>query len=193
MDPDGRADWAKIATGFGMMVGGAVVAVGTVVEDAVTGGWGTWNDPASFGAAGTLVLGGAALMAEGIREEAEIKNTLVESISLSSQGRLIIFRHYSRIEYAESILSGLWPGTYVTTAEGPPMTGKQAQQLLALPHEEPPNCYYEVVLPEGYPVIGPHPVEPTEVPPRTGGGVEYILPEGAPAGCIRGPFPIPLE
>ena len=73
------------------------------------------------------------------------------------------------------------------------MTGSQAQELLALPHELPPNVYFEVTLPSDTPVIGPKPVERTEIPERTGGGIEYILPGGAPEGTITGPFLLPPE
>ncbi len=84
-------------------------------------------------------------------------------------------------------------GSYVTTGEGEPMSGAVAQQLLALPHEKPPDAYFEVTISNDIPVIGPKPVARTEIPPRTGGGIEYILPEGAPGGTVSGPFPLPPE
>lgn len=71
------------------------------------------------------------------------------------------------------------------------MTGEQAQQLLALPHDSPPDSYYNVSVPDDWPVIGPGPVEATDNPARTGGGVEYIFPIGTPPGSVTGPFPLP--
>ncbi|ADN01043.1 hypothetical protein STHERM_c00670 [Spirochaeta thermophila DSM 6192] len=86
-----------------MMVGGAVVAVGTVVEDAVTGGWGTWNDPASFGAAGTLVLGGAALMAEGIREDSRASSIAIPDALAESSGRDYVYHATSARAFVEEL------------------------------------------------------------------------------------------
>lgn len=71
------------------------------------------------------------------------------------------------------------------------MHGSTAQDRLSLPHQAPPDAYYKVRVPEGHPVRGPNPVDPTDVPPRGGGGLEYTFPEGTPAGSVEGPFPIP--
>jgi hypothetical protein len=101
------------------------------------------------------------------------------------------YRHYGYEADSAKFLKGLNPGSYATTAEGAVMSGSTAQQVLALPHELPPDVYYEVIVPNSVPVIGPRPVERTDVPPRTGGGVEYIFPQGTPPWSVRGPFPLP--
>jgi hypothetical protein len=102
------------------------------------------------------------------------------------------FRHYGYAEDASKFGGGIKPGGYATHARGRPMSGRTAQNKLALPHEQPPNAYYKVnVDPKTTPVIGPRPVQPTNVPPRPGGGIEYIFPEGTPPGSVTGPFPIP--
>lgn len=41
------------------------------------------------------------------------------------------------------------------------------------------------------PLIDPMPVQPTVVPPRTGGGIEFIFPNGTPPGSVSGPYPLP--
>lgn len=71
------------------------------------------------------------------------------------------------------------------------MTGLQAQQVLALPREDPPDAYYDVRVRRSVPVIGPRPVAPTTVPPRTGGGIEFIFPAGTPPGSVSGPRLLP--
>lgn len=71
------------------------------------------------------------------------------------------------------------------------MAGTTAQERLALPHETPPDAYYKVRVAAGQPVRGPSVVEPTVVPPRAGGGIEYYFPEGTPPGSVEGPFLIP--
>lgn len=101
------------------------------------------------------------------------------------------FRHYGYAEDAPKFKGGLREGSYATHAKGRPMHGSTAQQKLALPHEQPPNAYYKVKVGPDVPVNGPSPVQPTTVPPRPGGGVEYTFPKGTPPGSVEGPFPIP--
>ena len=91
---------------------------------------------------------------------------------------------------AAKFKDGLRPGSYATHARGRPMSGTTAQQKLALPHETPPNSYYKVRVDSSVPVNGPGPVQPTQVPMRPGGGIEYTFPNGTPPGSVQGPFPI---
>ena len=97
--------------------------------------------------------------------------------------------HYGYAADASKFVGGLRAGGYAT--QGPIMTGPQAQQLLALPHASPPDAYYIVRVPRSVPVVGPGPVAPTVVPPRSGGGVEFIFPAGTPPGSVSGPRPLP--
>jgi len=99
------------------------------------------------------------------------------------------FRHYGFSKDAGSFAGGLRPGSFATTAAGPPMTGIQAQALLALPHAQPPNAYYNVTVQIHIPVIGPNPVDPQFGQP--GGGVQYQFPRGTPPGSVGPPNPIP--
>jgi RHS repeat-associated protein len=101
------------------------------------------------------------------------------------------YRHYGFAKDAPSFAGGLRPGAFATTAEGPPMTGLEAQALLALPHSQPPDAYYDVTVQIHIPQIGPDKVEPTTSPPRPGGGVQYQFPEGTPPGSVGPPNRIP--
>ena len=105
----------------------------------------------------------------------------------------LTYRHYGFARNGVSFASGLRPGGYATTAQGPPMTGLMAQDRLALPHAEPPDAIYEIRVGFEVPVLGPFDVKPTYVPPRAGGGIEYIFPEGTSPGSVLGPFPILRE
>ncbi len=97
--------------------------------------------------------------------------------------------HYGYASDAGKFASGLRPGSFATIPTGTPMTGPQAQSLLALPHPTPPDSYYKVtVFRELTPVIGPSPVAPDFGQP--GGGVEFTFPEGTPPGSVTGPFPL---
>jgi RHS repeat-associated protein len=126
-----------------------------------------------------------------------------ESISLLTIGALLApfaltgdtpqprqFRHYGYKSQAANFSSGLRPGAYATTASGTPLTGQQAQSLLALPARTTlPNAYYKVTVSRSVPVIGPSIVKPANGQP--GGGEEYIFPEGTPPGSVSGPNSIP--
>jgi hypothetical protein len=102
------------------------------------------------------------------------------------------FRHYGYADDAPHFEQGIKPGGYATHARGRPMSGIVAQQRLALPHEQPPDAYYRITIdPTRTPVEGPRAVLPMAIPPRHGGGVEYIFPDGTPAGSVEGPFSIP--
>jgi len=101
-----------------------------------------------------------------------------------------LFRHYGYAEDAAMFEAGLNPGGYATHARGRPMGGATAQERLALPHETPPDAYYRIRIGPDTPVQGPSPVRRTEIPPRTGGGIQYYFPEGTPSGSVEGPFPI---
>lgn len=100
------------------------------------------------------------------------------------------YRHYGYSDQAPLFAGGLNPGSFATSADGPPMTGVQAQQNLALPRGTP-NAYYNVTVSpyENVPVIGPMVVQPANEQP--GGGVEYQFPAGTPPGSVKGPYPIP--
>lgn len=79
---------------------------------------------------------------------------------------------------------------FATTASGPPLTGAQAQSLLALPQRVTlPNAYYDVTVGPEVSVIGPNLVAPDNGQP--GGGVEYRFPNGTPPGSVGPPRPIP--
>src|SRR5436190_6198206 len=91
---------------------------------------------------------------------------------------------------AANFAGGLRPGSFATTASGTPMTGQQAQALLALPPRATvPDAYYPVSVDVLHPVEGPNPVTPANGQP--GGGVEYEFPEGTPPGSVGPPVPIP--
>jgi hypothetical protein len=102
-----------------------------------------------------------------------------------------MFIHYGYASDVSKFAGGLNPNAYAT--QGPIMTGLEAQQLLALPHELPPNSYYRVVVPNDVAAIGPLPVQPTTVPLRTGGGIEFKFPNGTPPGSVAGPYPLPVK
>ena len=105
----------------------------------------------------------------------------------------MIFRHYGYAEDAASFANGLNPGGYATSARGRPMSGRRAQQKLALPHEQPPDCYFRIVAdPTTIRILGPRHVRRSKIPLRLGGGIEYVFPEGTPPGSVSGPFAIPL-
>ena len=106
-------------------------------------------------------------------------------------GKTRLFRHYGYAKDAEKFKEGLHKGGFATHGRGRPMSGKTAQEKLALPHEKPPDAYYKVRVGQNTPVVGPSPVKPTDVPPRRGGGSEYVFPDGTPPGSVEGPFPIP--
>lgn len=101
-----------------------------------------------------------------------------------------LFRHYGYAEDAAKFEGGLRPGSYATHAKGRPMDGTTAQQKLALPHAMPPNAYYKVRVEPDVPVNGPGPVQQTQVPIRSGGGIEYTFPNGTPPGSVKGPYRI---
>ena len=61
VDPYGES-WAGFWGGVGMIVGGATLAVATVLEDAATGGVGIFNDGVSFVVAAELIEGGMAVI-----------------------------------------------------------------------------------------------------------------------------------
>lgn len=99
-----------------------------------------------------------------------------------------LFRHYGYAKDAAKFEKGLKPGAFGTHARGRPMSGKTAQDKLALPHETPPDSYYKVSVGDDVPVTGPSKVTATDVPPRSGGGSEYQFPQGTPPGSVEGPF-----
>jgi RHS repeat-associated protein len=100
------------------------------------------------------------------------------------------FRHYGYAADAAKFTQGLLPGSYATTASGSPLTGQQAQSLLALPARPTvPNAYYNVTVGYDTPVIGPSRVKPANGQP--GGGVEYRFPKGTPPGSVGPPNSIP--
>jgi len=104
------------------------------------------------------------------------------------------YRHYGYAADAPNFAKGLLPGSFATTANGPPLTGLQAQQQLALPARSGlPNAYYNVTVPRGLvPVEGPTPVEPEpDYNNAPGGGIQYRFPEGTPPGSVTGPYPLP--
>ncbi|MCG2678925.1 MAG: hypothetical protein L6455_02995, partial [Kiritimatiellae bacterium] len=130
------------------------------------------------------------LMQEGIRFASERGIGPCGMAGAAAKGGAQLFRHYGYAEDAAKFKVGLKPGSYTTHARGRPMGGATAQERLALPHETPPNAYYKVRVGPETPVQGPSPVEATEIPPRTGAGIQYYFPEGTPPGSIEGPFPI---
>ena len=68
------------------------------------------------------------------------------------------------------------------------MLGTTAKKKLSLPHQHPPDSYYEIKINDNDPVVGPNPVKPEFGQP--GGGIEFIFPNGTPPGPVTGPFPI---
>lgn len=100
------------------------------------------------------------------------------------------FRHYGYSDQAGLFANGLKRGSFATTASGAPLTGSQAQSLLALPSRgSVPDAYYNVTVSRNHPVIGPSIVTPANGQP--GGGVEYRFPEGTPPGSVGPPNSIP--
>ena len=71
VDPYGES-WAGFWGGVGMIVGGAALAVGTVVEDFATGGVGILDDGVSFVVAAELIEGGMAVIAADRASEAVV-------------------------------------------------------------------------------------------------------------------------
>jgi len=110
---------------------------------------------------------------------------------LCDNGNYSTYFHYGYAEQASNFVGGLNPNSYAT--KGPIMSGDTAQDKLALPHRLPPDSYYVVRVTDSTPVIGPSVVQSTVNPPRSGGGIEYIFPEGTPPGSISGPFPLPCQ
>lgn len=104
-----------------------------------------------------------------------------------------VYRHYGYAKDASSFKDALWKKrAYATTAAGRPMSGRVAQDKLALKHPEPPDCYYLVTIdPKEITVRGPTIERPCKNPPRKGGGGVYFFPNGTPAGSVTGPFRIP--
>jgi len=94
--------------------------------------------------------------------------------------------HYTQPENVISIqATGLWPNSWAT--DNPFYTPTQAQQLLALPNPDPPTVIIPIQTdPTQY--IGPMPVDPTDDPVRSGGGVQYHFPIGVPPRQIGQPI-----
>lgn len=83
------------------------------------------------------------------------------------------FRHYGYSGQAGNFAGGLRPGSFATTASGTPLTGSQAQSLLALPSRgSVPDAYYNVTVGANVSVVGPSTVAPANGQP--GGGTEYV-------------------
>lgn len=200
-DPDGRC---QVPTGSRICRGdisGAVKTVGPVGEvssngggsgrsnartatTTVTAGGATRPIPTTGGSA-TAVTGWGALV-RGLLGRALITAPLVIG---GDSRELDTYLHYGFAADAAKFERGLRAGGFAT--KGPLMTGPQAQQMLALPHQLPPDSVYTVQVTSSVPVIGPMTVQPTSVPPRMGGGTEYIFPSGTPAGSVTGPYPLP--
>jgi hypothetical protein len=180
---------SAIAGGVGSELGGGKFANG-----ATTGSFSyLFNDLAHEGTAPRPIdwrgIGGRIL--GGIRS---VVNPILSALTITgSTPQYTLYRHYGYAADAALFEGGLRPGSYATTADGVPMTGAVAQDRLALPHAAPPDAYYNVHAPVGTPVIGPTIVQPTITPPRSGGGIEFIFPEGTPPGTVFGPVPIPLQ
>jgi RHS repeat-associated protein len=136
--------------------------------------------------------GGGGTLAELIAGNPELAPILVAAYILlhDSVAEPRIFRHYGYAADAPKFAGGLYPGSFATTANGPPLTGEQAQRLLALPpRASVPDSYYTVTVGPNTPVLGPSTVQPAYGQP--GGGIEYTFPEGTVRGSVTGPTPIP--
>ena len=88
-----------------------------------------------------------------------------------------LYLHYSYLDQVGSLLTGLFPGTYVTRDIY--FNGNTAWQRLAIPHPRPVDAVYITIINEGLPVTGSTQVLRTLVPPRDGGGTQYRLPAGS--------------
>jgi len=161
----------------------ATVEIGLSIYDAITTIQ-TWVDPCT-GLSTKLTTTGFFLV--GMVAPGGGYGT----IGKKGLNKLRTFRHYGYAKDAEKFKEGLHKGRFATHGRGRPMSGKTAQEKLALPHEKPPDAYYKVRVGQNTPVVGPSPVKPTDVPPRRGGGSEYVFPDGTPPGSVEGPFPIP--
>jgi RHS repeat-associated protein len=133
-------------------------------------------------------VGSIALDATGIGLLPGTSTSTLRAGMEAAKSETQLFRHYGYAEDAAKFEGGLKPGGYATQAHGRPMGGGTAQERLALPHEAPPNAYYKIRVGTETPIQGPSPVRPTDIPPRTGGGIEYYFPEGTPPGSVEGPF-----
>jgi RHS repeat-associated protein len=117
---------------------------------------------------------------------------LADLFSDDGDANVAVYVHYGYAADSPYFCDGLYPGSYATQGTTI-LTGEQAQQLLALPHDIPPDSFYLVTVPTTLPVQGPSTVQPTDVPPRTGGGTEVQFPEGTPPGSVSGPYPLPTN
>lgn len=97
--------------------------------------------------------------------------------------------HYGYIENESMFAGGLRAGSFATTDGG--LTGAEAQSMLALPHELPPNAVYPVTPEPGTLMIGPTRVEPEFGQP--GGGLQVQFPNGTGPGTVGAPKPIPPQ
>jgi RHS repeat-associated protein len=155
------ATWQSGMRSQGQIIGSALITAGTI-------------------AAPHAQAGGITKAATGTT-----RSTAISPYRYTQAGET--FQHYSSVQHAESLATGLRPGSYSTTARV--LSGVEAQRGLALPQVNPPNAVYTVSPPAGTPIR----VNPITRPQfgQPGGlpEVEFIL--GSPQGSVSGPTLIP--
>jgi RHS repeat-associated protein len=102
-----------------------------------------------------------------------------------ADGETTVF-HYGYAEQAGNFAGGMNPGSYATN--NPNLTGFEAKNLLALPHDTPPNAVYPVTPTAGTQMVGPNTV--AAGPGGAGGGQEFYFPQGTGANTVGPPVPI---
>ena len=136
----------------------------------------------------------AAGAVAGARHRAWVRflalGTVLASLFIAGDSRRMqIYLRYGFAADAPRYVSGLTPGRHATLA-GPGFDAHRARALLALPYDRLPDAVYVVKVDSAVPVIGPSTVPATAMPPRAGGGVDYVFPEGTPPGSVSGPYPL---